>query len=131
MSVVACFSGGIASGKTTLATAVAERRGLKVATFGGFVRQTASSRGIPEERDALQALGEKLIAEMTFDGFCRAVLAAAGWTTGSSAVVDGIRHVGAFESIKKLVSPVPAKLFLVDVPRDVRQARADGARPHD
>jgi dephospho-CoA kinase len=129
MRVVACFSGGIGSGKTTLASAVAERMGLKVASFGAFVRQTAGSRGIAEEREALQALGETLIAEMTFDGFCRAVLEAAGWNGAGSLVVEGIRHVAAFERIKRLVAPVPAKLFFVDVPRDVRQVRADGARP--
>lgn len=131
MNVVICFSGGIASGKTTVASAVATRRGLNVATFGGFVRDTARTRGIAEEREALQALGESLIEEMTFDGFCRAVIDRAGWAPGSAVVVDGIRHVAAFHSVKKLVAPVPCKLFLIDVPREVRQARADEARPTD
>ena len=131
MNVVACFSGGIGSGKTTLASAVAERMGLKVASFGAFVRQTARSRGIGEERAALQALGETLIAEMTFDGFCRAVLEATGWDGAGSVAVEGIRHVAAFDTIKRLAAPLPAKLFFVDVPRDVRQARADGARPSE
>ena len=128
MSFVACFSGGIGSGKTTLANAVGERLGLKVASFGGFVRRIAGTRGVPEERQALQALGEALITEMTFDGFCHAVLVAAGWVEGGSVVVDGIRHVAAFDAIKRLVEPVSVKLFFVDVPREVRQARAEGGQ---
>lgn len=125
MSTVICFSGGIASGKTTLASAVAKHRGLRLATFGGFVRQVANRRKIPEEREALQELGAALIAEMTFDGFCSAVLRDAGWTSGGSVVVDGIRHVPAYEAIERLVSPVETRLFFVDVAREVRQSRAD------
>jgi dephospho-CoA kinase len=128
MNLVVCFSGGIASGKTTLASAVADRLGLKVATFGGFVRGVARTRGIAERREELQALGEALIAEMGWRAFCRAVLDAAGWVDGGSVVVEGIRHVAAFDAIKRLVAPVAAKLFFVDVPRDVRQARVEGAR---
>src|SRR5258708_7620449 len=128
MNVVVCFSGGIASGKTTLATAVADRLGLKVATFGGFVRGAARTRAIAEGREELQALGEALIAEMGWGAFCRAVLDAVGWSVGASVVVDGIRHVAAFEAVKSLVVPVPARLIFVDVPREVRQARAAESR---
>lgn len=128
MNVVVCFSGGIASGKTTLATAVADHLGLTVATFGGFVRGVARTRGIAEQRAELQALGEALIAEMGWGAFCSAVLDAAAWSVGGSIVVDGIRHVAAFEAVKSLVVPVPARLIFVDVQREVRQARAAESR---
>ncbi len=131
MNIVLCFSGGIASGKTTLAMAVADRLGFKVATFGGFVRGVARTRGISERREDLQALGEALIQEMGWEDFCSSVLRVAGWAPSASIVVDGIRHVSAFEAIKKLVAPVPAKLIFVDVPRAVRQARSDETRTGD
>ena len=130
MSLVLCFSGGIASGKTTVASAVAERFGLGSASFGRFVRSTAKARGVPEERERLQALGESLIEQMGWQGFCRAVLDAASWKPGSSLVIDGIRHVDAVETIRVLVAPVPTKLIFVDVPQEVRQARAED-RPGD
>jgi cytidylate kinase len=126
MSIVLCFSGGIASGKTSLATAVADRLGAASASFGRFVRATALARGISEEREKLQALGESLIDEMGWPGFCRAVLDAAGWKSGSLLVIDGIRHVDALETIRGVVAPVPLKLVFVDVAQDIRQARAEG-----
>lgn len=124
MSLVLCFSGGIASGKTTLASAVAERLGARSASFGRFVRATAEARGMAEEREKLQALGESLIEEHGWEGFCRAVLDAAGWRPGMPLVIDGIRHVTAFETVRGIVGPVEAKLVFVDVDQTVRKARA-------
>jgi len=131
MNCVLCFSGGIASGKTTLSAAVAERLGIPRASFGGFVRQQAKERGLADTRETLQALGETLIAEMGWEKFCAAVLAAAQWTPSSSLALDGIRHTLAFETTKRLIAPMEAKLIFVDVERDVRQARADGAKATD
>lgn len=131
MTNILCFSGGIASGKTTLSAAVAERLGISRASFGGFVRQQAKERGLSDTRETLQALGETLIGEMGWEKFCAAVLAAAEWTPGSSLALDGIRHTLAFETTKRLVAPMAAKLIFVDVGRDVRQARADGAKATD
>ena len=84
----------------------------------------AAARGIPEEGDALQNLGESLIRELSFEGFCRAVIEESQWVSGESLVVDGIRHVNAYDAIKVIVAPVQARLFFVDVPREVRQVRA-------
>lgn len=131
MNGVLCFSGGIASGKTTLSAAVAERLGMRRGSFGGFVRQTAKERGVEDTRESLQSLGETLIAEMGWDGFCAAVLHAAGWTPGSTLVLDGIRHTSAFETVRKYVAPMTTVLVFVDVERDVRQARADSAQAAD
>ncbi|MEI9941988.1 MAG: AAA family ATPase [Pseudomonadota bacterium] len=130
MNAAICFSGGIASGKTTLASAVAVRLGLQVATFGGYVRSEARRRGAEEHREALQALGEALIGEMGWISFCTAVLEEAGWTPGNSIVVDGIRHVAALEAVRAIVNPMPTKLFLVAVAQAVRQDRNDN-RPQE
>jgi len=131
MNSVLCFSGGIASGKTTLSAAVAHRLGIQRASFGGFVRKRAMERRIPESREELQALGETLIAEMGWEKFCAAVLAEARWAPGLSLALDGIRHTFAFETIKLLVAPTPATFVFVDVEFDVRQARADSTKTTD
>lgn len=131
MSVVPCFAGGIKSGKTTLAGAVAKRLGLEVASFGDFVRAAARDRGQADTRENLQALGEGLIRELGFGGFCRAVLESSGWAPGGAVVVDGIRHVAAYEEVKSLVAPVPTKLVFVETSEDIRRARLanDARRP--
>lgn len=125
MSIVLCFSGGIASGKTSLANRVAERLGLPSASFGSFVRSIAKARGTSEDRSSLQALGEALIEELGWDAFCRAVLDSAGWKPGSSIVVDGIRHLSALNTLRAIVAPIATRLVFVDVPLDVRQERAE------
>lgn len=131
MNLVLCFSGGIASGKTTLARAVSEQRGWRCASFGAYVREVALGRGVPDDRAHLQELGAALIAEMGWIAFCDAVMRSARWTAGASLVVDGIRHVAAFETIASLAAPAVAKLVFVDVGQDVRRARARSVRPDE
>lgn len=122
-SLALCFSGGIASGKTTLSSAIAERRGITHASFGRFVRTTAKGRGIPEVREKLQDLGASLIDELGWDEFCSRVLAAAGWQRGQPVIVDGIRHVTGYETVGRIVSPMPTALVFLDAPLEVRDAR--------
>jgi len=128
MNSVICLSGGIASGKTTLAGAIATRLGVPHASFGRFVRATAGERQIPEERENLQTLGEVLIAELGWEGFCRAVLNDGGWQPGAAIVVDGVRHVIALATIRQIVQPGAAKLIFVDVPLQIREARIEEKR---
>lgn len=128
--VVVCFSGGIGSGKSSLAAAVAARSALPIASFGAFVRSTAEARGIRAERENLQALGEALIAELGWENFCHSVLSSSGWTSGS-LLVDGIRHVAAFDEISRVVAPIETKLVFVEAAEDLRQARLDATRPEE
>jgi dephospho-CoA kinase len=131
MNTVICFSGGIGSGKTSLTAAVSDRTGIVVASFGRFVRATAEARGIAGDRDSLQTLGEALINELGWESFCRSVINAAGWTAGASLIVDGIRHVAAFEHVERVVAPTKAKLVFVDLTPERRQARLDASRPDE
>jgi adenylate kinase family enzyme len=127
VNVVLCFCGGIKSGKSTLATAVADRLRIKKTSFGDFIRARARAKGIEDRREELQALGEATIAELGWDGFCGSVLETGGWKTGDGIVVDGVRHIAALNALKRLVSPTPVMLVFVNVPEAVRQARADAA----
>jgi dephospho-CoA kinase len=131
MNCVLCFSGGIGSGKTSLAAAVSERADIRLASFGRFVRHIAEQRGMPGDRDTLQNLGASLIDELGWQTFCRTVVETAGWKSGAALLVDGIRHVPALEHVAGVVAPLPTKLIFVDVPSELRQVRLDAARPEE
>ena len=81
---------------------------------------------------SLQAIGEEL--EATDPAmFCRAVLDDAGWNPGESAVVEGIRHVRIWETLKNLVAPQSIFLVYLEAPEELRRARLEerGAQEAD
>lgn len=122
MSPVLAISGAIASGKTTIARYVASAVGWPWTSFGAYVRAEAERRGFPDDRPTLQRLGDELVAH-GIESFCRAVLVAAGWSPGSPAVLDGVRHVAVVQALRDLVAPQPLVLVYVTVPADVRATR--------
>jgi hypothetical protein len=102
--IVICFSGRIAIGKTSASKALAEELGCPWTGFGDYVRGLAIKRGLnPEDRDQLQNLGESIIKEHGFEWFCKEVIAAANWLGDCPLVLDGIRHVEAFQTIGRLL----------------------------
>lgn len=92
------FSGSIASGKSTIAAAVAEALHWPCVSFGNYVRFVARSQGLVESREVLQAIGADLV-EKDVAEFARAVLAQADWRPGQSIVIDGIRHVTVLDHL--------------------------------
>ncbi len=102
-NLVVAFAGRIGAGKSSVSAAVAEVLGLRLASFGGFVRKTATERGMDHSRESLQAVGEELEAKAAAQ-FCRAVLDDAGWNAGKPVVVEGIRHVRILDTFKSLVA---------------------------
>lgn len=121
-STVLGFSGGIASGKSTLSEAVALSLGSKRVSFGGYMRSEAKRRGVGTDRDTLQAIGEELVAADP-DGLCKAVMTQAGWTPGSALVVDGIRHVHIADRLRRLAKPSEFRLVHVATGAEARAAR--------
>jgi cytidylate kinase len=119
---IVTFAGRIGAGKSSVSAAFAATLGWKFASFGAFVRKTASSRGAEHSRESLQAIGAELEANDAAM-FCRAVLDDAGWSAGDSVVVEGIRHVRILETLKNLVSPQPVFLVYLDAPEERRRAR--------
>lgn len=104
-ATVVCFSGRIASGKTSISRALAQKLNCPWTGFGDYVRAVAVRHGLnPEDRGELQRLGESLIQEHGFDWFCNEVIAAAKWTGNCPLVIDGIRHVEAFATIRRMLS---------------------------
>lgn len=119
---ILAISGGIASGKTTLAEAIASSLRLRHASFGRYVRAEARSRGISTTRRGLQALGKELV-EGDVEAFCRAVLAAVEWQPQEAVVVDGVRHLRVASSLRRLADPAPFFLIHIDADQKTRLAR--------
>lgn len=113
---VICFAGRIASGKSSVSTAFADRFGWRYASFGKYVREVAQSKGHDiSDRSVLQTLGANLIDELGWETFCWNVLLSAGWKDGEPLVVDGVRHIEAYRAITTLVAPSLAVLAFLDV----------------
>ena len=121
-NLIVAFAGRIGAGKSSVSAAFAEDLGWKFASFGGFVRKTATSRGMEHSRESLQAIGAELEAKDAAM-FCRAVLDDAGWNAGEPVVVEGIRHVRILEALKSLVAPQPVFLVYLEAPEELRRAR--------
>jgi dephospho-CoA kinase len=103
---VVAFAGQMASGKTSLSTAVAAQLGWPRVSFGQYVRDQAARRGLEQGREALQELGASLIREQGWEALCRSVLEQAPeWRPGANVVVDGVRHVDAVTTLRRLVHP--------------------------
>jgi cytidylate kinase len=129
MSLLACFSGEIGSGKSSVSTAVAQALGWRRTSFGDYLREQIASRGgNPDDRKSLQNLGQALV-DADPAAFCRDVLAAGGFSPGDDFIIDGIRHVSIFESLARVSQPSEAKLLFLgagEVARTVRiKSRAD------
>ena len=116
MNVAVAITGSIASGKSTLASWLAARWSCPGASFGRLVARVAAARGLDDDRDTLQALGEGLIEELGWFEFCRQTLelAHADWST-TPLVIDGVRHRAALATLR---TSLTARLILVHVTCD-------------
>lgn len=125
--IVVCFSGRIAIGKTSVSKALAEELKCPWTGFGDYVRRVAIKRGLnAEDRNQLQALGESLIQEHGFEWFCKEVIAAANWASDLPLVVDGIRHVEAFQTIRRLLPS--HRIVLIHLTLDSEELLGERAR---
>ena len=121
-NLVVAFAGRIGAGKSSVSAAFAEDRGWKFASFGAFVRKTATGRGVDHSRESLQAVGAELEANDPAL-FCRAVLDDAGWRADELFVVEGIRHVRILDTLKSLVAPQTVFLVYLEAPEELRRTR--------
>lgn len=120
------IAGHARSGKSTLADALSQRLGISVVSFGREVRAIAAERNLTQEpgseRETLMRLGEELVSRMPTE-FCKRVLAQAGWTPGTSLVVEGIRHRVVLDELRQLVTPTPLFLAFLETPASEREHR--------
>lgn len=136
MPLLACFSGRIGSGKSSVSEALAERLGWRRTSFSEYLRAELQRRGgDPSSRQALQDLGQSLV-EADGEAFCKAVLTAGGFQPGCNFLLDGVRHVDIFRTLTGLALPSSTRLIFLaadDASRHERVAvrrdgRADFAR---
>jgi len=120
--LVACFAGGIGSGKSVVSKRVAAALGWPRVSFGDYVRGVARQRGLDQTRETLQEVGAELVAGNVED-FCRRVLGQAEWSSEESLVVDGVRHVEVMDAIRSMAAPSVSVLVFVDVGRAERKRR--------
>lgn len=115
---IIAFGGRIGAGKSTISREVAQRLAVPRVAFGDVVRGEARQRNLPDTREALQNLGDVLIAE-GWDAFCARVVATADPKDQDTLVVDGVRHIGALEGLAKLAARSFTLVF-IDAPWDRR-----------
>jgi cytidylate kinase len=116
------LSGRLGSGKSSLASILAERSGWPKAAFGDYLRYLAEQRGLGVDRQSLQHLGEEQIV-LGWDGFCLAVLNHFKWRPGQGLVVDGIRHITAVSTLNRLICPQSVFLVHLAIDEEIRQNR--------
>lgn len=123
--IVLGLSGQIASGKSTIATALARVIGCDHVSFGKYVRTVASERGYDESRQTLQDLGQHLLESRGAEGFCLDVLAsqAPRFVPGNDLVIEGIRHTDVVDALSFLVQPSVFALVFVRVDERTRRNR--------
>jgi len=119
--MIVAFAGRIASGKSAVSVAVAEHYSVARVSFGDAVRREAKRRGLSDSRGALQDLGDELI-DAGWDAFCSLVTDQVEWDGHQSLVVDGVRHVGAIEALRRLAGPSRLYLVFVDTAWEQRKA---------
>lgn len=116
------FSGGIASGKTSISLKVAEQLGWKWASFGDLVREEARLRGLSHERRVLQDLGQAIV-ECELHAFCVAMLRSLDWELGRNGVIDGIRHKEVLLELRRVAAPARVDLIHLFADVDTREHR--------
>jgi dephospho-CoA kinase len=120
------IAGKIASGKSTLARALAARLGAKHLGFGDYVRATAQSRGLDHtDRLTLQNLGQQLVTDDPAAFVC-GILSWADYKSAHRPIIfDGVRHNVVWEQIMEFArrNGDNAILVYLDMPESRRQAR--------
>jgi dephospho-CoA kinase len=126
---ILAFAGPICSGKSVLSKSVAQRLGWDWVSFGDFLRDEALHSGIdPSSRTNLQDLGQTFINK-GWASFCQNVLDYAKWDRETNLVVDGVRHVEAVHTLRKLTAPCRFTVIFVETPVAIRKARLEAREP--
>lgn len=122
--MIVAISGATASGKTTLAQALAKRAGGMAASFGDYVRALASAQGQMLHRPTLQAVGQAAV-EAGAEEFLANFLGWTGWRGGGLLILDGLRHVSVRDALRAYAehSGTNARFVFVEANADERMRR--------
>jgi dephospho-CoA kinase len=107
------IAGGTCSGKSTLAHRIADHTGYPVTSFGRILRDYARKANLPLTVESLQNLGQSLISQLGYDGFLQWITDhSSGVSWNEPLVLDGVRHVAMYDSLKKAF-PVNVLVYCV------------------
>lgn len=125
--IVLGLAGQIASGKSTIARALALAMRCSQVSFGRYVRNRAKEAGYDEDRRTLQDLGQDLLNERGTEQFCIDVLRseAPEFVPGMDLIVDGVRHVEVADALTSLTHPSRFALIFIRVDERTRQRRLE------
>lgn len=112
------FAGYKGSGKTTVASAVAQHTEGLVASFGAYVRTKAPQDAAPI---ALADLGAQLLASIGPEHFVRETIAATAWDGSRTLIIEGIRHVSVLDILLRYFPQL--RLVFIDAPNALRSQR--------
>ncbi|MPM90971.1 hypothetical protein SDC9_138095 [bioreactor metagenome] len=121
---IICVSGKIASGKTYISKAIAERTiGTRHST-SDYLRYVLSITGIMNpSRKQLQQQGESEIKK-GWSLFASSFLNYLSFSSVENiTIIDGVRHLEFFHAIKALVYPQKCLLIYLDIPDNIIQQR--------
>lgn len=114
------LAGPSGSGKTTLAKKLHDELHIPPVSFGDVVRAAAPPDAT---RETLEHVGQQLI-DQGWDSFCEAVLAHTP-QDAEIVTVDGIRHLAAVHTLRKLLHPKSLLIYVSASPPQVRRRTAD------
>lgn len=131
MNAIICLSGGIASGKTTIAQALADAwPNSSIRSFGDVVRAQARADRLGTDRATLQETGIRLIAE-GWPAFVDALIADIP-PQAELLIVDGVRHVEPVHELRRQFPTIPVRLaFLAANETSVQQRMAQCGEPYN
>lgn len=127
--MLVAIAGPIASGKTSLAHALATTYAGHVVGFGDYVRRRALERdGSEANRATLQELGQRLVEEDA-DKFVEGFLLWGAHGGGGPLLLDGLRHLVVWRALGRRGNRfgVPLRLIYVDAPFEVRARRTEAS----
>lgn len=114
--IILAFSGRIGSGKTSVSKRIARDLDYRYASFSSYLHKLARSGGLatPSRRD-LQRIAEAEI-EKGWEQFCLGLLRDASWQSGESIVLDGVRHILAVQTLKRIGGTDRFALVWIEIP---------------
>lgn len=103
MKVKICIAGKIACGKSTVAEAIMLHTGFPRISFGDILQKYSEEQDLPQTREALQELGQKILDQYGYDGFLKwAIDHSPNINWNDSLIIDGLRHVAVYRHITEL-----------------------------
>lgn len=132
MNVKICVAGKICSGKSTMASRIAEQIECPMVSFGGVLRHYSERNKLPAGRKGLQELGKQLINQFGFEGFLEWIIKESSIDWSYPLVLDGVRHIKIYGYMaKKFSNTILVYCDCDEETQIVRLRTRDGIREND